>query len=363
MIKFWIYVAVVFVFVGCLIYFSLISDLQYGISFSPWIYTGALLSQTLLEFFIYETISCTIVECIIPSNVYKAVEIAFNIMRDILHRVTMAQTAFQEPRVVFNACTYFYVSHYVARHFPSLLESTIVNAYHTQSPPKALQEKIERKKRNRVISWGKNFNDISSFVLKRFDYYDHSNQRTIIHIILPLFFILTYFGSLWLAYKVLYLICTGAMLVVIYSFYRFVIRCSKYIKRRLGPEIYRMNSVASTRCQEFASNPSESLPVHFKFEVDDDSYLDAIFISFLERAHTIRNDNVNFHFAEIERKRIEQEEIDSNPYFQLMKERNLASLDELEEALKDHPYLVSYKHIVELDVIIESYEPVVQIED
>jgi hypothetical protein len=122
----WIVVVILNLF---FVYFSLVRAMQRGYSWQI-LYAMACLLQFLVEVFFYETSEALLLHFIVPDLVRVEVQSAtFTLLKAIDQ---MCQH--DSPNVVLNAPGYFFVSTNVAKRFPHLLESVLIQSYRTYWP-------------------------------------------------------------------------------------------------------------------------------------------------------------------------------------------------------------------------------------
>lgn len=113
------------------IYFSLLRGLERGLHWQK-VFTGACIMQMWIEVVFYETTECAIVHYLIPSLVRNEVQSVSETLKNAIEIICSPLK--KEYDLVLDVTQYLYVSTNVAKQFPNLLESVIVQSYHTIYP-------------------------------------------------------------------------------------------------------------------------------------------------------------------------------------------------------------------------------------
>lgn len=179
----WIAVATLNLF---FVYFSLIRGLQRGYQWQQ-VFLMACVLQFLIEIFLYETSECAIVHYFIPNLVTAEVRSASFAMQQAVQRVCSSAT--DVSNIILDAPRYFFVSTNVAKRFPSLLESVIVQSYHSHSPGEIGKKWRFVNSYSRTNSRLRNFAVTAVLIsfLKNLGATSPTMQRVLIHSIQPLF--------------------------------------------------------------------------------------------------------------------------------------------------------------------------------
>jgi len=140
-----------------------------------------------VEIVIYETSECAIVHFFIPDLVTAEVRSASFAMQQAVQKVCTATA--DVSNVILDAPRYLFVSTNVAKRFPNLLESVIVQSYHTHSPGEIGKKWKFVNSQPRAGSRIRNFL-ATSLILTAFQHLGATSptlQRVFIHSIQPLF--------------------------------------------------------------------------------------------------------------------------------------------------------------------------------
>jgi len=115
------------------VYFSILRGLQRG---KEWqmVYLTACLMQIAIEILFYETTECAIVHFIIPSLVLDEINNASDALHKAVQKICASLYSEQDKTIVLDAPQYLYVSTNVAKKYPDLMESVIVQSYHSYLP-------------------------------------------------------------------------------------------------------------------------------------------------------------------------------------------------------------------------------------
>lgn len=113
------------------VYFTILKGYIKGVGWQQSFLAGCI-TQLLLEVLLFETFECIWVNYIIPSLVWKEVNAAYKLIQttiDELCNINAPATDY-----VLNAPDYLFVSTNVAKQYPQLIESIIINTYQTHLP-------------------------------------------------------------------------------------------------------------------------------------------------------------------------------------------------------------------------------------
>ena len=125
----WVAVVIINLF---FVYFSMLRGLERG---QRWqnLFLMACIVQFIIEVFFYETSECAIVHYYIPNLAKKEVQSVSFTLHQAVQKIC-TNTVIDNADVVLDAPRYLFVSTNLAQRFPDLLESVIVQSYHTYSP-------------------------------------------------------------------------------------------------------------------------------------------------------------------------------------------------------------------------------------
>jgi hypothetical protein len=112
------------------IYFSLLRGLQRGVAWQHS-YMMACVFQFLIEILFYETSECAIVQFVIPDLARHEVTSANYVIMQAIQQICGSHTRGKDA---LDAPRYLFVSTNLAQKFPGLLESVIIQSYHSHSP-------------------------------------------------------------------------------------------------------------------------------------------------------------------------------------------------------------------------------------
>jgi len=113
------------------VYFSMLRGLERGLAWQQT-YLTACIIQFIIEIFFYETTECAFVHFLIPDLARNEVRSAAFTMHQAIQKICW--TGSQMTPTILDAPRYFFVSTNVAQKFPHLLESIIVQSYHSYLP-------------------------------------------------------------------------------------------------------------------------------------------------------------------------------------------------------------------------------------
>ena len=113
------------------VYFSVLRGLERG---QKWqnMFLMACIVQILIEIVFYETTECVIVHFVIPSLARKEVQTASVMLQQAVQRI--CSNRLDRDSLFLDAPRYLFVSTNLAQRFPDLLESVIVESYHSYHP-------------------------------------------------------------------------------------------------------------------------------------------------------------------------------------------------------------------------------------
>lgn len=113
------------------IYFSMLRGLERGMRWQK-VYAGACLMQMWVEVVFYETTECACVHYFIPSLVREEVYRVSMTLRKAVEQICSENLP--SENVILDVPHYLYVSTNVAKTYPDLLESCLIQSYHTIYP-------------------------------------------------------------------------------------------------------------------------------------------------------------------------------------------------------------------------------------
>jgi hypothetical protein len=113
------------------VYFTILKGYIKGVGWQQSFLAGCI-TQLLLEVFLFETVECIWVNYLIPSLVWKEVNAAYRLIQTTIDELCNINA----PKMdyILNAPAYLFVSTNVAKQYPQLIESIIINTYQTHLP-------------------------------------------------------------------------------------------------------------------------------------------------------------------------------------------------------------------------------------
>jgi hypothetical protein len=122
----------VLVLINCFfLYYAMIKGYVKGIEWQR-AYMSACVIQFVMEIFLIESIECLWINYMVPSLVAAEVTSALNALNDSINQICTGRAS--DSRYILNVPHYLFVSYNVAKSFPALLESIIVQSYSSHLP-------------------------------------------------------------------------------------------------------------------------------------------------------------------------------------------------------------------------------------
>ena len=115
------------------IYYSILTGFQRGISWQQS-YLMACIIQFFGEIVFNETLECVWIQCFIPMLVSQDVRNVGDSILDIISELCSTKIESQEQKYLLNAPDFLFVSTNLAKKFPHLMESIVVQSYFTHLP-------------------------------------------------------------------------------------------------------------------------------------------------------------------------------------------------------------------------------------
>lgn len=211
------------------VYFSMIRGMQRGYSWQQY-FLMACVIQFLIEILLYETSECALVHFFIPNLVTAEVRSASFAMQQAVQRV--CSSAKDISAIILDAPRYLFVSTNVAKRFPHLLESVIVQSYHSYYPGEIGKKWKFVSNYSRTGARVRNFaaTAVILSLMKNFGAMSPTFQRVIIHSIQPIF--VSIIILVWM-YSFSQPFFGGALLLVLIFGIVMMVR-HYYIQRRAG---------------------------------------------------------------------------------------------------------------------------------
>jgi len=113
------------------IYYSILTGYHKGYSWQI-MYLYACIGQFFIEIFLFETIECIWLNCFIPLLVSNDIQSISNDINELIYKLCLHEI--KGTKYFLNSPDYLFISTKVAKKFPTLLESIIVQSYHTHLP-------------------------------------------------------------------------------------------------------------------------------------------------------------------------------------------------------------------------------------
>jgi len=117
---------------GFFIYYALLTGFNRGLSWQR-MYLTACIVQFVVEILLFETMECLWINCMVPMLVSAEVRAVGDSIIEIIQKLCSAERYVQND-LFLNAPDYLFVSTNVAKKFPTLLESILVQAYSSHLP-------------------------------------------------------------------------------------------------------------------------------------------------------------------------------------------------------------------------------------
>ena len=124
-----------------------------------WIYLYACITQIVIEIFINETLECVWLNYLVPLLASREVHVAHRVLMDLVEKFCDqgSPMKFPDSECYLNAPDFLFVSTNVSKSFPSLMESTIIQSYHSCFPG----ENAKRWQRTRLQRLFESFRSLS----------------------------------------------------------------------------------------------------------------------------------------------------------------------------------------------------------
>ena len=113
------------------IYFAILTGFRRGLSWQKS-YLIACIIQFFVEIILNETLECIWIQCLIPMIVSDEVRKVGDSITEII--VDLCSTSSQNKRIFLNAPDYLFISTNVAKKFPNLMESIVIQSYFSHIP-------------------------------------------------------------------------------------------------------------------------------------------------------------------------------------------------------------------------------------
>uniref|UniRef100_A0A7S3M5U4 PKD/REJ-like domain-containing protein n=1 Tax=Spumella elongata TaxID=89044 RepID=A0A7S3M5U4_9STRA len=115
------------------VYYAMLTGYQRGVSWQR-VYLFACIAQFFVEIFLFETMECVWVNCAVPVLVSAEVQQVSESIVAVVQELCAGNAVAADPKYFLNAPDYLFVSTNVAKKFPSLMESILVQAYSSHVP-------------------------------------------------------------------------------------------------------------------------------------------------------------------------------------------------------------------------------------
>ena len=113
------------------VYFSVLTGFRRGIEWQQG-YLAACLVQFVVEILLFETMECVWVNCVIPALVSDEVRSVGESLQEVVYN--LCTSALEDSRLFLNAPEFLFVSTNLAKKFPQLMESILVQSYYSHVP-------------------------------------------------------------------------------------------------------------------------------------------------------------------------------------------------------------------------------------
>jgi hypothetical protein len=113
------------------VYYAMLTGFRRGLSWQR-MYLVACIIQFVVEIFLFETMECVWIHCVIPALVSDEVRTVGDSVVEVVEQ--LCDGSFPEATKYLNAPDYLFVSTNVAKKFPDLMESLLVQAYSSHVP-------------------------------------------------------------------------------------------------------------------------------------------------------------------------------------------------------------------------------------
>ena len=113
------------------VYFAILTGFRRGIEWQQ-AYLAACLVQFMVEIVLFETMECVWINCVVPALVSDEVRTAGDSIKEVVY--DLCQSSGEDARYFLNAPEFLFVSTNLAKKFPHLMESILVQSYYSHVP-------------------------------------------------------------------------------------------------------------------------------------------------------------------------------------------------------------------------------------
>ena len=113
------------------VYFAILTGFRRGVEWQRG-YLAACLVQFIVEILLFETMECVWVNCVIPALVSDEVRAVGDSIKEVVYNLSQVEP--ENSRFFLNAPEFLFVSTNLAKKFPQLMESILVQSYYSHVP-------------------------------------------------------------------------------------------------------------------------------------------------------------------------------------------------------------------------------------
>jgi hypothetical protein len=186
-------------------------------------YVMACVSQFIFEVFLFESINVIWVHWVIPRLIQRDVTVVVNSLKSLVASSLANAVDWQQP---FDTTDHFFVSKAIARKYPHLLESAIVQSFHSYFPPGRMSNHwgstrgaMLDRKRNRALSFFARVLSVTAAVIGVLQFVGTLNinvQTFLMSLVLPMALVAAYVAAAFIIGNPLYLaLLVGALALLV----------------------------------------------------------------------------------------------------------------------------------------------------
>ena len=113
------------------VYFAILTGFRRGVEWQQN-FLAACIVQFIVEIILFETMECVWINCVIPALVSEEVRCVGDSIKEVVY--LLCATSNEDPRYFLNAPEFLFVSTILAKKFPTLMESILVQSYYSHVP-------------------------------------------------------------------------------------------------------------------------------------------------------------------------------------------------------------------------------------
>ena len=125
-------VAVLLALNGFFVYFSILTGFRKGVGWQQRYILWRGIVQFAVEICLFETMECAWINCVVPALVSEEVRTVGESIKHVVYE--LCNTKDQDPQMFLNAPDFLFVSTNLAKKFPHLMESVLVQSYYSPVP-------------------------------------------------------------------------------------------------------------------------------------------------------------------------------------------------------------------------------------